>query len=323
MGEGAGCAQNPDVEPARPRRHHPADLHLRHHGRAEGRDAFGQYADGEHHSLCGTSEARKGRYRSDGLALGPPDRLHVRPDDADHAAGERHPAGRLGSGQGDRDHPPGRRHLHDGVHSFSDRSHARGVGDRQGRAESEDLPVRRRADSGTAGRAGPRHARRQDRFGLGHDGKRRGHPDQARRRRQPRLHDRRLRAARRRGQGRRRRRQAPAARRDRPARGSLLFELRRLSEAPAMERHGRRGLVRHRRSRPHRRQRLYPHQRPQQGRHHQRRREHTGRRDRGAPVQAPRRRPGRHCRLPRWNGWASVPAPSSFRKQARPSTLRP
>ena len=45
--------------------------------------------------------------------------------------------------------------------------------------------------------------------------------------------------------------------------------------------------------------RLYPHQRPQQGRHHQRRREHTRRRGRGAPVQAPCRRPGRHRRLPR------------------------
>ena len=51
----------------------------------------------------------------------------------------------------------------------------------------------------------------------------------------------------------RRRRQAPAARRDRPARGSRLLEFRRLSQAPAMERHGCRGLVRHRRSRAHRR----------------------------------------------------------------------
>ena len=108
MGEGAGCAKDTDNAPARPRRYHPTDLHLRHDRRAEGRDALGQYAHGEHHSLCGTSQARKGRYRSDGFADGPSDRFHVRPDDADHAAVKRRAAGYLGSGKGGRTHTPSR-----------------------------------------------------------------------------------------------------------------------------------------------------------------------------------------------------------------------
>ena len=78
---------DPDARPARPRRHHPTHLHLRHDGRAQGRDAFGQHGDGQHRPLRRAAAARRGRHRTDGLADGPPDRLHVRADDADHAEG--------------------------------------------------------------------------------------------------------------------------------------------------------------------------------------------------------------------------------------------
>ena len=51
MGEGARRPIDPDARPARPRRRHPTHLHLRHYGRAQGRDAFGQHGDGQHHPL--------------------------------------------------------------------------------------------------------------------------------------------------------------------------------------------------------------------------------------------------------------------------------
>ena len=60
-------------------------------------NAFCKYRDGQHHSLCRSIATGHRRRGADGLAHGAPNRLHVRPDDADHAQGQRGAARHLGT----------------------------------------------------------------------------------------------------------------------------------------------------------------------------------------------------------------------------------
>ncbi len=164
--------------------------------------------DGQHRALRRTAAAEPGRRDPDGLADGAPDRLHVRADDADHAARQRRAARRLGAQEGRRADSPARRQLHDGFDALSDRPDEDRAGSGHAGTQPEDIPVRRCADSRRAGRAGAQGAGHEDRVGLGHDRERCRHADQARRRRRTRLLHRRLPAARRGTEGRRLRRQA-------------------------------------------------------------------------------------------------------------------
>ncbi len=262
VGEGAGRDDDPDAESADSRRHYPAPLHLRHDGRTKGRDAFGQHAHGQHRSLRGTTAGRTRRHRADGLADGPPNRLHVRakpivlrasavlldiwdPIKAWELIRTERATFTMASTPFLTDLTRTAMESGDAVPSLKTflcagapiPGQARaGVGAKivsaWGMTENGAVTLIKLDDD--------------DRLAFTIDG---------------------CALPRRRGEGRRRRRRASASRRVRQAGCALLLEFRRLSQAPAMEQHRRRWLVRHRRPRVHGCERLHPDQRPQQGRH--------------------------------------------------------